>query len=54
VTNTYADITAADASHPYERIDGVVPGNARYNASVGSVLGMGMPAATRSVNVVIR
>ena len=54
VTNTYADITAADASHPYERIDGVQPGNGRYNASAGSVLGMGMPAVTYSVNVVIR
>ena len=54
VTNTHADITAADDSHPYERIDGVNPGNGRYNASVGSVLGMGMPAATCSVNVVVK
>lgn len=54
VTNTYTDITTADASHPYERIDGVQPGNERYNASVGSVLGMGMPADTYSVKVIVR
>ena len=51
VTNTYADITTADDNHPYERIDGVKPVNNCYNASVGPVYGMGMPAVTSSVSV---
>ena len=54
VTNTYTDITAADDNHPYERIDGVKPANNRYNASVGPVLGIGLPSVTYSVNVRIR
>ena len=54
VTNTYTDITAADDNHPYERIDGVKPANNRYNASVGPVLGIGLPSVTYSLNVRIR
>jgi len=44
VAAAYADMAAANADHPYERIDGVTPVNNRYNASVGPLLGMGMPA----------
>lgn len=51
VMNSYTDITTADDNHPYERIDGVKPENNSYNASAGSVLGMGLPAVTHSVNV---
>jgi hypothetical protein len=51
VANTYTDITTNDTNHPYERIDGIKPVNARYNASIGSLLGMGMPAETFSVTV---
>ncbi|MBI5094675.1 MAG: hypothetical protein HZB26_19845 [Candidatus Hydrogenedentes bacterium] len=54
VENTYADITTADENHPYERIDGAKPVNNRYNASVGPVRGMGMPAIAYSVNVHVR
>lgn len=54
VTNTYADITMGDGNHPYERIDGINPVNDRYNASVGSVLGMGMPATTFTKHVLIK
>lgn len=54
VTNTYTDMTTADQNHPYERIDGMTPVNSRYNASVGSVLGMGMPGVSYSVNVRVR
>lgn len=48
VTDTYADLAAGGANHPYERIDGVTPANDRYNASIGSLLGMGMPVVTTS------
>ena len=51
VANAYTDITTANASHPYERIDGIKPANERYNASIGPLLGMGMPAATYSLTV---
>lgn len=51
VTDTYADMAAADAHHPYERIDGVTPVNDRYNASVGQLLGMGMPAVISTISV---
>lgn len=51
VANAYTDITMAGSSHPYERIDGTKPVNERYNASIGPVLGMGMPATTYSLTV---
>jgi hypothetical protein len=44
VGDTYADVAGADSNHPYERIDGMKPVNDRYNASMGSLMGMGMPA----------
>jgi hypothetical protein len=44
VGDTYADLAGADSNHPYERIDGMKPVNDRYNASMGSLMGMGMPA----------
>lgn len=52
-TNIYADITAGGSNHPYERIDGITPINNRYNASVGPLLGIGLPATVFSVDVVI-
>ena len=51
VTNTYADIINGGDEHPYERIDSVMPENNRYNASVGPVLGMGLPATVFSLNI---
>ena len=52
----YADAAADDANFPYERIDhGNSPQNGKYNASIGPLLGMGMPADVMSsvtVNVV--
>ena len=54
VGDAYADVTSADGNHPYERIDGVKPQNNRYNASVGPLLGMGMPATVVSVKVIVR
>ena len=53
VANAYTDITTGGPNHPYERIDGVQPVNARYNASIGPLLGMGMPAVTGSVTVTV-
>ena len=53
VANAYADITMGDTNSPYERIDGVRPVNNRYCASVGPLLGMGMPGAVSSVKVTI-
>jgi len=53
VANAYTDVAAGGDDYPYERIDGVKPVNNRYNASVGSLLGMGMPAAVRSLTVLI-
>ena len=44
VGDAYSDLLQADFHHPYERIDGMKPENDRYNASVGSLIGMGMPA----------
>ena len=44
VADAYADLAAGGAKHPYERIDGTTPVNDRYNASVGQLAGMGMPA----------
>src|SRR5208283_267515 len=44
VANTFTDVATGDENDPYERIDGNTPVNSRYNASVGPLLGMGMPA----------
>ena len=52
--HAYADLAASDAQSPYERIDGLQPVNDRYNASVGPLLGMGLPAETSSVTVTLR
>lgn len=54
VTNTYTDITTGDDNNPYERIDGINPVNDRYNASVGSILGMGMPATAFTKHMLIK
>jgi hypothetical protein len=51
VANAYTDITTGDTNHPYERIDGLKPVNGRYNASIGPLLGMGMPAIMYSLTV---
>ena len=51
VGNAYTDITTANAGHPYERMDGNKPVNECYNASIGPLLGMGMPATTYSITV---
>jgi hypothetical protein len=53
VANAYADITRGGSNSPYERIDGVRPVNNRYNASVGPLLGIGMPGTIFSVKVTI-
>jgi hypothetical protein len=53
VANAYGDLAAADGKHPYERIDATTPVNDRYNASVGSLAGIGMPGDTPVVSVVI-
>ncbi len=54
VGNTYSDIAGSNANFPYERIDGMKPVNDRYNASVGPLLGMGMPAVVSSVIIEIK
>jgi hypothetical protein len=51
VANAYTDITTCDSNSPYERIDGVQPVNNRYKASVGPLLGMGMPGTVSSLKV---
>jgi hypothetical protein len=48
IANIYSDAAAADANFPYERIDGITPVNNQYNASIGPLLGMGMPADVMS------
>jgi hypothetical protein len=53
VANAYRDIITYDSNGPYERIDGVKPINNRYDASVGPLLGMGMPGTIFSVKVTI-
>jgi hypothetical protein len=53
VSNAYADIAAGGDDWPHERVDGRTPVNNRYNASVGSVLGMGMPARSSTIDVMI-
>ncbi len=50
----YSDLNGADANFPYERIDGMKPVNDRYNASVGPLMGMGMPALVSSVKVEVK
>lgn len=49
VADAYADIAASDIHHPYERFDGDLPGNDRYNASASALLGMGMPAESFTI-----
>jgi hypothetical protein len=51
VGNAYADLAGADANPPYERIDGMTPVNNRYNASVGPLMGMGMPAVVATIQI---
>jgi hypothetical protein len=48
IASIYSDAAVADANFPYERIDGVTPVNNQYNASVGPLLGMGMPCEVMS------
>ena len=50
VEHTYSDIES-DENFPYERIDRMKPVNARYNASAGPIMGMGMPAVVSSVKM---
>lgn len=54
VKDTYSDLADADVNPPVERIDGIKPVNNRYNASVGSLMGMGMPAVVLSVKISVR
>lgn len=54
VGDAYADLAGTNANFPYERIDGMKPVNDRYNASVGSLMGMGMPAIVSSMKVGVR
>jgi hypothetical protein len=51
VAHAYADVTSDNGNNPYERIDGTKPVNNRYNASAGSLLGMGMPANISAIKV---
>lgn len=51
VGNAYADMAGADPLPPCERIDGMKPVNDRYNASIGPLMGMGVPALTYSLCV---
>ena len=51
VGDTYQDLASADPNFPYERIDGMKPENDRYNASVGALMGMGMPAVIYSLKI---
>lgn len=51
--NIYRDLAVADARHPYERVDGVTPINDRYNASVGQLAGIGMPADSATISVAV-
>lgn len=53
VANAYHDIITGGDDCPYERIDGAKQVNNRYDASVGPLLGIGMPAAVNSVKVTI-
>lgn len=51
--NIHGDMAAGNAHHPYERIDGEKPVNDRYNASIGQLAGIGMPAETHTLSVSI-
>lgn len=51
VGNAYSDLARSDLHAPYERIDGLTPVNDRYNASVGQLMGMGIPAEVHSIRV---
>jgi hypothetical protein len=53
VADIYSDLAAADSHHPYERIDGTNPVNDRYNASVGQLAGIGMPAESFTIQVTV-
>jgi hypothetical protein len=53
VANTYSDLAAASPLHPYERIDGPTAVNDRYNASIGQLSGMGMPAVCATISVTV-
>jgi hypothetical protein len=53
VANAYTDVMTGDSNSPYERIDGTKPVNNRYNASMGPLLGMGMPGVISSIKVTI-
>ena len=48
VAAAYTDAYFSDSNYPYERIDGYSPVNGKYNASIGPLLGMGMPADVMS------
>ena len=55
VNDAYADVIGDTVGKaPYERIDGLKPVNDRYNASVGSLMGIGVPGTLSSVTVVVR
>ena len=53
VAGIYHDLAAASPRHPHERIDGPVPVNDRYNASVGQLSGIGMPAVCSTISVTV-
>jgi hypothetical protein len=53
VANAYADLAKSDDHPPYERIDGLKPVNDRYNASAGSLMGLGVPGQLASVKVTV-
>ncbi len=54
VGKAYHDLHIAGPDHPFERIDGMKPVNNRYNASVGPLMGMGLPAQTGSIAITLR
>jgi hypothetical protein len=49
--NAYRDLIAAGADYPCERIDGTKQVNQRYNASAGSLLGIGRAATTSELPI---
>jgi hypothetical protein len=53
VANAYHDVITGGDDCLYERVDGVKPVNNRYHASVGPLLGIGVPDAVDSVKVTI-
>ena len=54
VNDTYSDIVSGGDDYPFERVDWSGPVNSRYNASIGPVMGMGMPAVTRVKSIARR